>query len=104
MYASPSLESPRVESRRIREQIGRRTPRPGADRRLAVTERARLADVADHLVDYTRLSGARDDVLDYAAFLFATDTGWGETALAVVSIEEDGERLTLLLGKPLGLA
>ena len=52
-------------------------------------------------VDYTRLSGPRDDVLDYAAFLFATDTGWGDSALELIAVEEDTEqRLTLVLAKP----
>jgi hypothetical protein len=103
MHASPSHtpEYPRVAHARMRAQIERRMPRPGADRRLAVTARARAAELDDRSVDYTRLSGAREDVLDYAAFLFATDTGWGDTALSLVAIEEDGETLTLLLGKPL---
>ena len=103
MHASPSPtpEFPRVARARMRAQIERRMPRPGADRRLAVTARARADDLDDRSVDYTRLSGPRDDVLDYAAFLFATDTGWGDTALSLVAIEEDGDTLTLLLGKPL---
>jgi hypothetical protein len=104
MHATPPLEQPRIAHRRVREQIRRRTPRPGAGRRLAVTARADRLEAAsglDRSVDYTRLSGPRDDVLDYAAFLFATDTGWGATALDVVAIEEDGDTLTLLLGKPL---
>jgi len=90
-------EAPRTR-RHLREQIRSRAPRPGAVSRLEISSPpSRL-----RFLDYTRLSGPRDDVLDYAAFLFATDTGWGESALELAAIEEDEEnRLTLLLAKPL---
>jgi hypothetical protein len=87
----------RVSSRRMREQIARRTPRPGAERRIAVSATPHL----ERFDDDTRLSGPRDDVLDYAAFLFATDTGYGDTRLDVASVEfDDGGELTLLLRRP----
>ena len=107
MYAtSPTHEHPRISRVPVRDQIRRRMPRPGAGRRLTVSAPSSpfgdtLDREVDRVVDYTRLSGPRDDVLDYAAFLFATDTGWGPTALDLVAIEEDGERLTVVLGKPL---
>jgi hypothetical protein len=92
-------DSPRIARRRLREQIGRRMPSPAAERRVAVSA---TAPVREPFFDYTRISGPRDDVLGYAAFLFATDTGWGDTALDVAAIErDDGETLTLLLAKPL---
>ena len=96
-------EHPRITPRRLREQIRRRAPRPAAGRRLTVSAPPLdgAARGAERVVDYTRLSGPRDDVMDYAAFLFATDTGWGETALDLVAIEEDGETLTVILGRPL---
>ena len=91
-----AAEAPRVR-RRLREDIRCRMPRPGAVSRLSITSPPSQV----RFVDYTRLSGPREDVLDYAAFLFATDTGWGETALELVAIEDDQpERLTLVLGKP----
>ncbi|AHG89008.1 hypothetical protein J421_1471 [Gemmatirosa kalamazoonensis] len=90
-------EAPRTRHG-LGEQIRHRSPRPGAVAHIAVSSPpSRL-----RFLDYTRLSGPRDDVLDYAAFLFATDTGWGDTALELVSVEEeDGENLTVLLAKPL---
>jgi hypothetical protein len=93
-------DSPRIARRRLREQIGRRMPCPGAERRVAVSAAITTA-VREPFFDYTRISGQRADVLDYAAFLFATDTGWGDTALDVAAIErDDGETLTVLLAKP----
>lgn len=94
--AGYGAEAPRAR-RRLREDIRARMPRPGAVSRLVIS------NPPSHVrfLDYTRLSGPRDDVLDYAAFLFATDTGWGETALELVAIESDEpERLTLVLAKP----
>ena len=96
-YPFPTAEAPRTR-RGLGDQIRHRSPRPGAVSRIAVSSPpSRL-----RFLDYTRLSGPRDDVLDYAAFLFATDTGWGDTALELVSVEdEDGDNLTVLLAKPL---
>jgi hypothetical protein len=91
-----AAEAPRIR-RHLREDIRTRTPRPGAVSRLSISSPPSQV----RFVDYTRLSGPREDVLDYAAFLFATDTGWGETALELIAIEDDQpERLTLVLGKP----
>ena len=96
-HRTRTADAPRTP-RRLGDQIRHRSPRPGAVSRIVVsTPPSRLRSV-----DYTRLSGPRDDVLDYAAFLFATDTGWGDTALELVSVEEDDEdTLTVLLAKPL---
>ena len=89
-------EAPRAR-RRLRDDIRTRMPRPGAVSRVLISRPPSPV----RFVDYTRLSGPRDDVLDYAAFLFATDTGWGETALELIAIEADEpERLTLVLAKP----
>ena len=82
----------------IRREIDARTPRAEARARVEVTApHARSAYMA-----YTRLSGPRDDVLDYAAHLFATDAGEDAAALQVDAVERDerGE-LTLLLWRSL---
>jgi hypothetical protein len=82
----------------LRAEIDARTPRPEAKARLQVTApHARSAYMA-----YTRLSGPRDDVLDYAAYLFATDTGRDAAALQIDAVERDeGGELTLLLWRSL---
>ena len=78
--------------------IAGRTPSADAGRRVRVSApHARSAYLA-----YTRLSGARDDVLDYAAHLFATDPGQGVDRLDLDAIERDaGGELTLLLSRSL---
>jgi hypothetical protein len=91
-----TTEAPGI-ARRVREEITHHAPRPGAMRRVSFEAPA----APDGTVDYTRLSGPRADVLDYAALLFATDSGYGATALKLVAVEQDDEeRLTLLLGRP----
>ena len=88
----------RDKSALIRREIDARPPRADAKARVQVTApHARSAYMA-----YTRLSGPRDDVLDYAAHLFATDTGEDAAALQVDAVERDeGGELTLLLWRSL---
>ena len=51
---------------------------------------------------YMRLAGPRDDVLDYAAYLFSTDTGQGAAQLDLDAVEKEGHgELTLLLSRSL---
>jgi hypothetical protein len=82
----------------VRAEIATRTPRPDAAARVQVSApHARSAYLA-----YTRLAGARDDVLDYAAYLFATDAGQGAARLDLDAVERDaGGELTLLLSRSL---
>jgi hypothetical protein len=82
----------------IRALIAERTPRADAVERIQVSApHARSAYLA-----YTRLSGPRDDVLDYAAYLFATDTGQGVARLDLDAVERDeGGELRLLLSRSL---
>ena len=86
------------KTQRIRAEIAARTPNAEAKARVEVSApHARSAYMA-----YTRLSGPRDDVLDYAAYLFASDTGEGAAVLEVDAVERDeGGRLTLLLWRSL---
>ena len=78
--------------------IEHRTPRADAVERIKVgAPHARSAYLA-----YTRLSGPRDDVLDYAAYLFATDTNQGPAKWELDAVEKDaGGELTLLLSRSL---
>ena len=79
-------------------RIAGRTPRADAAARIRVSApHARSAYLA-----YTRLSGPRDDVLDYAAHLLATDSGRGVDRLDLDAIErDDGGELTLLFSRSL---
>jgi hypothetical protein len=82
----------------IRALIAERTPRPDAAARVTISApHARSAYLA-----YTRLAGPRDDVLDYAAYLFASDTAQGTGRLDLDAVERDaGGELTLLLSRSL---
>ena len=97
-----ALPSPGGRLRALRDEIAHRgvarEPRPDAARRVRVS--APLARTC--YLGYTRLEGRVPDVLDYAAWLFATDPGVGDAALDLVAIErEEGEEIALLLSKPL---
>ena len=83
---------------RIRAEIAERTPRAEAAASVTVSApHARSAYLA-----YTRLAGPRDDVLDYAAYLFSTDTGRGAAQLDLDAVEKEGPgELTLLLSRSL---
>jgi hypothetical protein len=85
--AAPALR------RRLRDEIVHHPLAPGAQCRVRVSQ-----DPPDERgVRYTRVSGARDDVLGYVAYLFATDTGVGDTAMQIAAVEEDDtSTLTLL--------
>ncbi len=78
--------------------ITERTPRADAASRVQVSApHARSAYLA-----YTRLSGPRDDVLDYVAYLFATDGAQGAARLDLDAVERDADgELTLLLSRSL---
>ena len=83
------------------EEIAARRPRAEAARRVRVSApHARSAYLA-----YMRLSGPRDDVLDYAATLLEEDrrrAGADRLPLELVAIEaETDEELTLLFSKSL---
>src|SRR5687767_13802460 len=82
----------------MRALIAERTPRADAFANVKVSApHARSAYLA-----YTRLAGPRDDVLDYAAYLFATDTGIGHARLDLDAVErDDGDELRLLLSRSL---
>ena len=84
--------------RRVRDEIVHHHLAPGAQCRVRVTQ-----DAPDERgVRYTRVSGSRDDVLGYVAYLFATDIGVGATAMEIAAVEEDDTScLTLLLVCPL---
>ena len=84
-------------NRRVRDEIVHHHLTPGAQRRVRVSE-----DAPDERgVRYTRVSGSREDVLGYVAYLFATDTGVGPTAMQIAAVEEDDTScLTLLLVCP----
>ena len=92
----PRRTTPPIEA--IKAIIAARTPRADAASRVEVSApHARSAYLA-----YTRLSGPRDDVLDYAAYLFATDTNTGAARLDLDAVEKDaGGVLTLLLSRSL---
>src|SRR4051812_40166110 len=78
--------------------IAQRTPRAEAVEHVTVSApHARSAYLA-----YSRLAGPRDDVLDYAAYLFATDTNAGAAKWDLDAVEKDaGGELTLLLSRSL---
>jgi hypothetical protein len=82
----------------MRALIAERTPRADAIANVEVSApHARSAYLA-----YTRLTGPRDDVLDYAAYLFATDTNQGPARLDLDAVErDDGTELRLLLSRSL---
>jgi hypothetical protein len=85
--------------RRVRDEIVHHDPAPGAQCRVQISSDAPHGRGAR----CTRVSGPRDDVLGYAAYLFATDTGFGETALQIEAVEEDETgALTLVLVCPDG--
>ena len=83
---------------RVRALIAERTPRAEAAANVTVSApHARSAYLA-----YMRLAGPRDDVLDYAAYLFSTDTGQGAAQLDLDAVEKEGNgELTLLLSRSL---
>jgi hypothetical protein len=95
---APVRPRPVSHAEAIRALIAERTPNAEAKARVTISApHARSAYLA-----YTRLSGARDDVLDYAAYLFATDTGRGVARLDVDAVERDADgELTLLLSRSL---
>ena len=82
---------------RVGALIAERTPRADAAARVTIgAPHARSAYLA-----YTRLAGPRDDVLDYAAYLLASDLPHGARwELDAVERDADGE-LTLLLSRSL---
>ena len=82
----------------MRAIIVARAPRAEAVDRIVVSApHARSAYLL-----YTRLAGPRDDVLDYAAYLFASDTGQGVARLDLDAVERDADgELTLLLSRSL---
>jgi hypothetical protein len=82
----------------LRALIAERTPRADAVARVQVSApHARSAYLA-----YTRLAGPRDDVLDYVAYLFATDTNTGAARLDLDAVERDADgQLSLLLSRSL---
>ena len=82
----------------LRALIAERTPRAAAASAVTISApHARSAYLA-----YTRLAGPRDDVLDYAAYLFASDTAQGTGRLELEAVErEAGGELTLLLSRSL---
>jgi hypothetical protein len=88
--------TPPIET--IRALIAERTPRAEAVERVEVSApHARSAYLA-----YMRLAGPRDDVLDYAAYLFATDTNQGVARLDLDAVERDADgEMTLLLSRSL---
>lgn len=85
----------------LRAEIAARTPRDDAERRVRVS--APLSRTC--YWSLMRLSGAPDDVLDYAASLFAADRATphpGRGPLELEAIEhEDDASLTLLLSRAL---
>ena len=98
-HAAPQAATrptPPIET--VRALIDARTPRADAAERVVVSApHARSAYLA-----YTRLAGPRDDVLDYAAYLFTTDTNQGAARLDLDAVERDADgELTLLLSRSL---
>ena len=83
---------------RVRALIDERTPRADAAASITISApHARSAYLA-----YTRLAGPRDDVLDYAAYLFRSDTNQGAAQLDLDAVEKEGHgELTLLLSRSL---
>lgn len=85
----------------LREEIGRRTPHPEAEGRVQVS--------APHsrscYLSLMRVTGERDAVLDYVAYLFASDRAArprGADGLELVAIEHEAEdELALLLSRNL---
>lgn len=96
MPRKPAAPLPPIDV--VRTLIAERTPRAEAVTRVRVSApHARSAYLA-----YTRLAGPRDDVLDYAAYLFATDTGVGAARLDLDAVErDDGTELRLLFSRSL---
>jgi len=94
--AAPARVTPPIET--VRALIAERVPRAEAAARVQVSApHARSAYLA-----YTRLAGARDDVLDYAAYLFASDTNTGAARLDLDAVERDADgEMTLLLSRSL---
>jgi hypothetical protein len=92
----PRRTTPPIEE--IRALIATRRPRADAAANVQITApHARSAYLL-----YTRLAGPRDDVLDYAAYLFASDTGKGAARLDIDAVERDADgELTLLLSRSL---
>jgi len=82
----------------ILEAIRRREPRAEAKGDIKVSApHARSA-----YLSYTRLSGPRESVLEYAAYLFAEDRGHGAAKLDLDAVERDDQGiLTLLLSRSL---
>ena len=96
---APSASFRRIEE--LREAIAARAPRDDAARRVRVS--APLSRTC--YWSLMRLSGAPSDVLDYAAYLFASDRaaphpGRGPLELEAVEHEDDA-LLTLLLSRAL---
>jgi hypothetical protein len=93
---APARVTPPIET--VRALIAERAPRADAAARVQVSApHARSAYLA-----YTRLAGARDDVLDYAAYLFTSDTNTGAARLDLDAVERDADgEMTLLLSRSL---
>jgi hypothetical protein len=73
---------------------------PSADAKKEVTVSAPHARSA--YLSYTRLSGPREAVLGYAAYLFSEDRGHGASRLDLDAVERDENgTLTLLLSRSL---
>lgn len=98
-------QSPRSRARvavnrlpEILEAIRRREPRADAKSEIKVSApHARSA-----YLSYTRLSGPRESVLEYAAYLFSEDRNRGAARIDVDAVEKDeGGVLTLLLSRSL---
>lgn len=88
-HTDPHLQYQRTVE--LRDEIARHRPAPEAAQRIRV--RPQFARTC--YLQQQHLSGPREDVLGYAAWLFESDR-----ALELVAIEEDTpERLTILLSK-----
>lgn len=102
LTTSPGAASPTFQrTAEIRDEIASRTPRESAERRVRVS--APLSRTC--YWSLMRLTGAPDDVLDYAAFLFAADRaaphpGRGPLELEVIE-HDDPAQLTLVLSRAL---
>lgn len=97
--AAPSASYRRIVE--LRDAIATRTPHEDAERRVRVS--APMSRTC--YWSLMRLSGDPDDVLDYAAFLFAADRATphpGRGPLELEAVEhEDPELLTILLSRAL---
>lgn len=93
-HAPPHRTTPPIEA--MRTIIAARAPRAEAAEQITITApHARSA-----YLQYSRLAGPRDHVLDYVAYLFATDTGKGHARWDLDAVEKDADgELSLLLSR-----